>query len=215
VWIVVAPLIGLALWRLARERKSGGPLWIFLALIFLTVLACALVLRPSFFSPRYFLVILPFVYVTAAILLARMVRTRAGLMALWAVLALFLAGQAHLYVKFLQVGRGQFTAALHYMMKHTSSPRLTVASNQDFRSAIELSYYAPRVLGNGQLEYVRQESHPSFQPDWYIFHAEGYEPPGPAVLRMPDQSTWYRVAYFGASELSGQAWTIYSPHPAN
>jgi len=212
VWILVLPLIGLSLWRLAMERKSDEPLPILLSLIFLTVLVGAFVLRSPFFVPRYFLVVLPFVYVAVATLLARLVGTRTGRIALGAVLALFLAGQAHLYVKFLQLGRGQFTAALQYMMTRTPSRQLTVASNQDFRSEIELAYYAPRVLSNRQLVYVTQESHASSKLDWFVLHEEGYEVPGPAAFREPGQPTWFRVAYFGASELSGQAWTIYS-HP--
>jgi hypothetical protein len=133
--------------------------------------------------------------------------------ALTAVLALFLAGQARLYENFLQVGRGQFTAALQYMMAHTAAPGVNVASNQDFRSAIELSYYAPRVMGKRQLWYVTHDSRASLQPDWYILHQEGYETPGPATLTTPGQPPWHRVAYFGASELSGQAWSIYSHQP--
>jgi hypothetical protein len=213
VWIALFPLIGMIVWQLAKEQKSGEPLPILLALIYLMPLVCVLLLRPVFFSPRYFLVILPFVYVSAATLLAQLARTRTGRMALAAVLALFLAGQTNLYANFLQVGRGQFTAALQYMMKHTPSPRVSVASNQDFRSTVELAYYAPRVLGNQQLLYVPLESRASTQPDWYILHEEGYETPGPLVLIAPGQPTWYRVAYFGASELSGQAWTIYGHQP--
>lgn len=213
VWIVLAPLIGLIGWQVEAERKSGDPLWILLALIYLTPLGCVVLLQPTFFSPRYFLGILPFVYVSAAMLLARLVRTRAGRMALAVLLALFLAGQSYLYVKFLQVGRGQFTAALQYMMTRTPSPQLTVASDQNFRSTIEFAYYVPRVLGNRQLLYVQWESRASLQSDWYIVHGEGYDPPGRPTLNQPGPLTWYRVAYFGASELSGQAWTIYSHQP--
>ena len=210
IWIVVVPLMGLILWQLAAERKSQEPLSLFLPLIFLMPLLCALLLQPAFFSPRYFLVILPFVYVSLAMLLARLVGTRTRRIALTALLALFVAGQARLYSRFLQVGRGQFTVALEYIMTHTTSPQLSVASNQDFRSRVELAYYAPRVLRDRSLLYVLPESRASVEPDWYILHQEGYETPGPAVINIPGQPSWYRVAHFAASELSGQAWTLYS-----
>ena len=132
-----------------------------------------------------------------------------------AVLALFVAGQAFLYAKFLSVGRGQFTAALRYMMSHTTQPRIVVASNQDFRSEVELAYFAPRVLRNHQLVYLTRENHASFQPDWYILHQEGDQAPGPSTLNVSGQPTWYRAAYFGAAELSGQAWTLYTRQPGN
>jgi len=212
-WIVIALLAGLAVWQLVAEQKAGEPLALLLGLIYLMPFLCAVLIQPEFFSPRYFLVILPFAYVAPAMLLARLVGTRQRRMVLGAVLALFLAGQAHLYFNFLRVGRGHFAEALEYMMKHSPSPRVTVGSNQDFRSSVELAYYAPRVLRNRQLVYVPQENHASFQPDWYILHEEGYEAPGPAVLNAAGDPAWYRVAYFGAAELSGQAWTIYSRHP--
>ncbi|MGA9039368.1 MAG: hypothetical protein WB421_02430 [Terriglobales bacterium] len=213
VWIVLAPLMAFAVWQLAGERDAEQPLAMLLTMIYLLPLLCVLLMRPAFFSPRYFLVILPFVYVTAAMLLARLVPTRTGRIALLAVLALFLAGQAHLYANFLQVGRGQFSAVLREMAAQTPAPQFRVASNQDFRSSIELAYYAPRLLRNQLLLYIPRDSQAPVQADWYILHQEGYEPPGPAVLNVPDQPTWYRVAYFGASELSGQAFTIYRHQP--
>jgi hypothetical protein len=212
-WIVAGLLVALAIWQLAAEKKTDEPLALLLALIYLMPFLCALLIQPEFFSPRYFLVILPFAYAAPARLLARLVRTRLRRVALAAVLALFLAGQVHLYFNFLRVGRGHFTEALEYIVNHSPSQRVSVASNQDFRSSVELAYYAPRLLRNRQLVYVPQDSHPSFQPDWYILHEEGYQAPGPAVLDTAGDPNWYRVAYFGASELSGQAWTIYSHRP--
>jgi hypothetical protein len=213
VWIVAALLMGLIGWQLAAERKSEEPLAVLLTMIYLVPVLCVVIMQPSFFSPRYFLVILPFLYVPAAMFLGRLVNPRKGRIALVVVLALFLAGQVYLYAEFLQVGRGQFTAALQYMIAHTQSSQLKLASDQDFRSSVELAYFAPKVLSNQQLLYVTRDSRASIEPDWYIVHKEGYEAPGPAELSVRDQPTWYRVAYFGASELSGQAWTVYSHQP--
>src|SRR5208283_330955 len=52
VWIVWAPLIGLIAWQLKQERKSGEPLAVLLALIYLVPLICVLLMRPSFFAAR-------------------------------------------------------------------------------------------------------------------------------------------------------------------
>jgi uncharacterized membrane protein len=62
VWIVLLPLLGLTVWQLAAMRKSGDSSWNLLALIYVMPMVCMLFLRPAFFSPRYFLVIVPFVY---------------------------------------------------------------------------------------------------------------------------------------------------------
>ena len=213
VCVVLVPLIGLTIWQLTAESKAKEPLAILLALIYLVPLACMLLLQPAFFSPRYFLVVVPFLYVPVAMLLARLVRRRSGRIALAGLLALFLAGQMYLYAHFLRVGRGQFTAAIEYILAHNSSAQLSLSSNQDFRSSVELSYFAPRLLHDRHLVYVPRDRQGSAPTDWFILHQEGYEASGPATLKQPGQPTWYRTAYFGASELSGQAWTIYSHQP--
>lgn len=216
VWVVMLPLAGLIVWQLAKEQKKGEILPMLLAPIYLVPVVFVFLLNPSFFSPRYLLVILPFIYVYGAVLLARLLESRMGCIAFVAVLALFVAGQSYLYSRFLQVGRGQLTTALEYISSHSASPLISVASNQNFRSAIELGYFAKRVLKNGQtLFYVSPEDLRFVQPEWYILHEEGSDPAGPAVLKESGRPTWQRVAYFGASELSGQAWTIYRRLPAN
>jgi hypothetical protein len=146
-------------------------------------------------------------------LLARLTRLRFGRSLLALAVALFMAGQAHLYMQFLRVGRGQPTAGLQYMIGHTPSKSLRLESNQDFRAIMELSYYAPRVLKDRDLSYITFQNQGKFPADWYIVHSEGFDAPGPAVLQLPGQPAWYRAAYFGASELSGQAWTIYGHQP--
>jgi len=213
VWILLLPLVGLIVWHLLREKKSGEPLSILLAAIYILPLLCTLAMRPTFFSPRYFLVVLPFFYVSLAMLLGQLARVRGGRFVVVSLLILFFAGQARLYVELLQVGRGQYRSALTYMMAHTTSADVTVASNQDFRSHIELAYYVPRVMGTRQLLYGPAEGSRSFQPEWYILHQEGCEAPGPERWTGPGQTQWHRAAYFGASELSGQAWTIYQRLP--
>jgi hypothetical protein len=212
VWFLALPLVLVIIGRLVQEEKAGEPLAVLLALACLLPPLGALLLQPSFFSPRYVLVILPFLYAAIAIVLARLGATRTGRIALTGLLALFLAGQASLYAGFLRVGRGDFRGALEYIVRHTSEPRIIVASSQDFRAGVELSYFAPRVV-NKQLLYVQGDNR-ALAPDWYILHQEGYEAPGPEVLNTPGQPAWYRRAYFGAAELAGQAFTIYSHQPA-
>lgn len=215
VWIVLLPLAAVILRQLREEKKTGEPLWILLAGIYVVPLLCTLAIRPTFFSPRYFLVVLPFFYASLAMLLARLARVQTGRLAVALLLVIFFAGHMRLYAQFLQVGRGQYGAALTYMMAHTNSDDVTVASNQDFRSRFELAYYVPRVMGRRQLLYGPAEGKGSFQPEWYILHEEGYEAPGPEQWVGPGQTQWHRAAYFGASELSGQAWTIYRRQAAS
>lgn len=215
VWIPMAPLIVLIARQLRIENESGATLPMLIAPIYLIPLVGVVFVRPLFFSARYFLVILPFIYVYLAILLARLTGSRMGRIALFAILALFLAGQGSLYRTFLQLGRGQIRAALEYMSDQTTAPEISVTSNQDFRSAVELSYFSPRVLKDRQLLlYVTAGRDRSLlKPEWYIMHEEGSDAPGPAVLTEAGRPIWRRAGYFGASELTGQAWTLYHRRP--
>ena len=214
IWIPMLPLIGLVVWQLAVEHKSGSTLPTLIAPIYLVPLVAVVLVRPQFFSPRYLLVILPFIYVYIAILLARLTGSPIGRLALATLLSLFLAGQAFRYRTFLQLGRGQFRAALEYISDNTTGSEISLSSNQDFRSAVELRYYAPRVLKDRHLLfYVSADDRRFVKSEWYLIHEEGSDSPGPAFLAQSDRPLWRRVAYFGASELSGQAWTLYRRLP--
>jgi hypothetical protein len=80
-------------------------------------------------------------------LLARLLEVRAGRTVLTVVLALSVAGQAYLFLHFLRVGCGQISAGLQYMITHTPSPAIRVASNQDFRALTELNSLLPEPAG--------------------------------------------------------------------
>jgi len=214
ILLFAVPLVLLIAWQLNTFRRQHNPLWPLLTLILLTPIACAFVFQPSFFSPRYFLVEVPFLYLTIALLLTRLSLTRTTQMLSVGVLVLFITAQSRLYIHFLAEGRGQFTTALQFIAAHTQGPFINIASSQDFRATVELSYFAPKTLGRSRpISYIRQNDQSFFSPDWYILHAEGYDPEGPSTLSFPDQPPWFRVAWFPASELSGQAWTLYSHHP--
>ena len=209
--IVLVPLALICLLQVVELREAGDAMWLLMMLIYAVPVVCILLLKPAFFSPRYFLVVVPFVYVPVAMMLERLSKNRMAPATLTVVCGIFLVAQGYLYTKFLEVGRGQFSEALHFVLERTPTPLL--ASNQDFRAAVELSYFAPRVPGGKGIAYLTARNPGHLTPDWYIVHGEGYEEPGPATLDFPNGTRWYRAAYFGASELSGQALTIYRHGP--
>jgi hypothetical protein len=202
------PLLLLILLELWRRRSNGDSL--VLLLVMLTPIGCALTLRSSFFFPRYFLFTVPFLYFGLVLLLERLSAVRLGKLIVPALIALFLIGQSFLYGSFLKVSRGQITMALREKAAETPKTIMTIASKQDFRGSAECRYFQDAVPGKKILFL------PAGDPsaDWFVLHREGYEPPGPPQYVYLG-TTWYRVGYFGASELSGQAWTVYSARQAN
>ncbi|MGN6367928.1 MAG: hypothetical protein ACTHN5_06670 [Phycisphaerae bacterium] len=206
VWILLVPVIGVVGWQVWRWVREGDWLGSAVGLVVVGPVVCAFFVTPAFFSPRYFLVIVPFVYLAAAVWGVRVMRGRwmwvgVGLM------GLFLAGEGAMYWEFLEVGRGGVMAGLRYIAASTPGPFLNVASSVDFRGQVEVLYYRG-ITGKRPVSYIKHEDVGFFVPDWYIVHSEGYDAEGPARLKA-DGFEWERVKYFGASELSGQAWTVY------
>ena len=119
-------------------------------------------------------------------------------------------GKGVLFGRFLEVGRrGNVLGALQFMADRTAGPFVNVASSQDLRGLTEVQYFrrgrgvvGKRVLyvGAGDLGWV--------EPEWYVVHSEGFDPEGAERVEARGM-VWERVGYFGAAELSGQAWTVY------
>ena len=82
----------------------------------------------------------------------------------------------------------------------------------DFRGSVECRHFQDAVPGK-KILYVLSSDVASNIHDWFVIHREGYEPPGPPQFDF--FTTWHRVGFFGASELSGQAWTVYSARGPN
>ena len=204
-WILGVPLFILAAAAIYRLYRTDDSSWLFFA--FTTFFPPLFLLLPlSLVSLRHLLVFLPFWYLIIAIAVQRFPRAvqLAGL-------GLFVIGNLFLYSQFLPVGRGQFTKAILFMDQNTSAPIITVSSDQDFRAGIELDFYQ-HILPPGRVRLVPNGQHTSEPSEWAIFHSEALAPP------LLDKFVWgkmiaTKVAYYGCSELSGQAWTIYHLTP--
>jgi hypothetical protein len=211
--IAISVLLLVLIIREVWRRRSNGDSLVLL-LVMLTPIGCALTLRSSFFVPRYFLFTVPFLYFGLALLLDNLSAVRFGKFIVPVLIAFFLIGQSFLYANFLKVGRGQITTALRVLKAaETPNPTVSITSNQDFRGSVECRYFQDGVPGKKILYLVSSELG-NITPDWFVIHREGYQPPGPPQFVLLG-TTWYRAGYFGASELSGQAWTVYSAHRVN
>ncbi len=205
VWLIGVPLLFVAAATIFRLYKRGDQSWI---LFLLTVIfpPAFMQLSLAMISVRYFLVFLPFWLLLFAISMEYWPRSLQFL-----VVGLFIAGNLLLYSQFLPVGRGQYVAALQFLDKNTHSPVITINSDQDFRAGIELDFYQ-RLFPPGRIRFIPNGEHTSEPAEWAIFHSDGISPP------WPDNFIWGRntatkAVYFGCSELSGQAWTIYHLAP--
>ncbi len=213
VLVVLVPVAGVIVWQLVRMVRRGEVTWVIVGLILVMPVVCAVVLKPAFFSPRYFLVIVPFLYFPVAMVVSGWMerpKARGVFAAGVAVLGIFVVGEFRVYMEFLRMGRGEPSKALRYISQQTGTPFINIASSQDLRAQVELAYFGPKIFGKKRpVSYIRQQDQTFFSPEWYILHSEGFDPEGPERLELPDQPVWRRVGYFPAAELSGQAWTVY------
>ncbi len=207
IWLLGAPAVILAVREVWKLHQAGQDNWLFFALILAIPPLCLAVIRlkapQSYISLRYFLVFVPFWLLLLAIALHRLRRHL-----LIALLGLFVAGNATLYARFLSVGRGQYSEALRFIARNTTGPTIAIASDQDFRAGVELDYYQRVLPPNQKLRYITNSNLGHELPQWVIMQSEALDPPLPATLVI-DTTSYSKVAYYGCSELAGQAWTIY------
>jgi len=203
VGILAAPLAALGSWTLLRMRRLGDRSWIFFAVLLILPVFFLLAVHPEVTFPRYFMVIVPFAYLLLA-LAGSNLRPM-----IWSVLlAIFVAGNLYLYASFLRVGRGDFSSALSTIVRRTQPKTIVIASDNDYRSGIELEYYQRQLPPGRELVFVQHEQLRQATPEWVVLHREALDPATPTTLVQGDKQ-WEKIASFPCSELSGQVWVLY------
>jgi hypothetical protein len=186
----------------ARER---GRAWIFYAVLFGAPAVLLLVRPPVYLFPRYFLVLVPFMYRLVAGALAGWMGTRRGRVSAAVVGGLWVVGEVLLNAGFLAVGRGNPSAAVAYMSTHTAGADIAITSVDRARALVELAYFN-RLLPAGK-RFVFLEDASQGSPRWLLLHGE----PGAAAPRRQvlDGVTWVKAGQWDASPVSGQVWVVY------
>ncbi len=191
--------------------KRGDDLWLLhLITIVLAPLLVMGLMRPDVVAVRYLLIGIAFGLLLAANLLADAFRAGGArrILALTA-LAIFLAGNAVHTWRFLELGRGGFSAALRYMAEHSRGRRIVVGSDQDFRNATVLRFYASRLPPGKTLEYRKRRDWPAGGPEWFVAH-HGQRPAQPArTLALASGERFELVAEFDHAAISGFYWALY------
>jgi hypothetical protein len=206
-WLVAAGVMGCVVWHAWWLRKNRDDRW-WMALVVVGIfMAFLAIVQPKFVFPRYLLVLLPFLYWPMAELLGRAGTRLTKLLAAGAVV-LLVGANMNLYAAFVAVGRGNPSAAVMLIDAHSAGPVVVVRIDYEFRAKVELGYYKKLVPPPRELVYVPPADWGKVRAEWMIVHGEGTDEVPPATLGMGGE-VWKRAAYYGSSELSGQAWTVY------
>jgi uncharacterized membrane protein len=203
----VAAILIIEIVRMARNRE---PEWIFYTtVIFIAPALASLAWRQPFVYPRYFAIVAPFVVLLTARFLARAWKegdpARIGCVMF---LALVLWGDARRFAELRFPGRGQYLAAIDYMLAHSNGP-LTITSHQDRRNELTLDFYRRYFPTDRSIEYVKQDQVAEKHPQWLLIDCLSDTPPQSSERTTADGSRYRLARVFRYSGLSGFDWWIY------
>lgn len=170
-----------------------------------------LLTRPAFLYERYLLISGLFFALLLAHALATLAASgrRAAAIA-WCVLALMLAGHAVSIVHLLRDGRGQYGAALRFIIAATPADGrpILIASDHDYRNLKLIVHFRPRIPGGRRLRYVAQRDLGATGADWFLVHSPS--DPKPRDQRFTIDGAGYTLrATFPTAPLSGFHWFIF------
>jgi hypothetical protein len=200
-------VIGVNYLRRAREGQ-----WLF----FLSVLLIAPAMLLGFTYPhnfyfRYFLVSFPFFLLLSSHLICvgwqRFGNSQRGLLALG--VAVFLAGNVQRDYFLLKIGRGQYSAAIEYMLRQTPRGQVRVGSDHDFRNRTVLEFYASRLPDGDRLSYVDQPHLAQSPPEWFLLHSQNLAYVPPAQIGVDKAGAYSLVKRYGFAGVSGWSWFLY------
>lgn len=195
---------------LRRLSNAGVRSWVYFSAAIVAPVILILARRSDWVYVRHFLIGTVFALTAVAMLLAAL--WRGGRRALVAVLVAGYVGLNGWHIVELAVrGRGQYRAAIKYIVDHTPGSTITIGGDQDFRIGTELSYYLPAELGLKRATYVAHTEWPAKGPQWLIAQRESSEPVLPAdeQIRDPAGNEFELAEIFPSAPLSGLHWYVY------
>lgn len=211
--MTMAALIAASLASEFRLDRARGAM--FLTAIFVAPGLVLIVTGHAFIYPRYFLVPMLFGYVAVGLLFSRWYEAgRIGRSAVLLLLAGFVACNLAPIVKLIRQGRGEYSAAVHWMAAHTVNPAVTVASDHDWRNGLLISFYAGRdsqtySASGKDLMYIPRELYSAQGTEWYMLHSFSGDAPHPDSFTDPYGNKYELVQVFPAGSISGWTWWLY------
>lgn len=207
--VPLAVAAGLLLAWDTRERwRAGSDSFVFFPVAIVVLPFLVLVTRgTSVLAPRYFIVNIAFLLLPWSAAIAQWMHRRRALGTV--ALALVVAGNLVPAIRFIELGRGQYSAALSYIASHTPGREITIGSDHDVRNGRMLAYYALWLRSGQSVRYVLHADRDPNAPHWLILHSFD-QPPAPRQALVVKSGAAYRLRktfpYWGPS---GFHWFVY------
>lgn len=211
---VVAPVLVLLLVALGSTVLSlqRDMRWIFFpAVLVISPALLLLVTSPKYLYFRYFIVFFPFLILLLAYLVGRCCHCSPKLWRwlAFAVLTALLVGQAPRDYLLLKLGRGQYSAALEFIAEQSSGRNVLIGSDNDFRNRMVFDFYAPYVVGGGNLRYVNQPQWRSKPPDWILVHSFDVSDLSQRRAVVKGVGDYWLTKEYKFSGISGWSWLLF------
>jgi len=211
--IITAVLIAIAVAGEFRLNRPRGVLYLVAILVAPTLVLA--VRSHEFLYPRYFLVPMLFGYVAIGCQLARWFQLgRTGRNAVVTLLAVYVGCNLVPVVRLIELGRGQYTAAVRWLAEHTPGPIVEVNGDHDFRNPLVAQYHAARLpefnpATGKRLVYFKVAQVPPQGTEWLLRHTFDGDNPLPAELTDRLGVRYELKKSFPAGSISGWDWWVY------
>ena len=205
--LVVGVVVGIGLLRTAED----GDDFKFLLLVILLPVIQMVIARPQFMFVRYFLFAIVFSQLLAGYAIAELLRCRRlGQLGYTILMVLFVSANMLHYSRLLEHGRGQYLAALEFMVASHDDDPLTISGdhNHGLRKLVE--FYSTYLRTTSKVAYYDVDDWPAEGPNWLILHQYGHTPADAFDDEYVIQGHTYRLQrVFDTAILSGWRWHCY------
>ena len=206
---MVAGVTAVGTFQLYRERSAQ---WIFFPVVLFVAPAVLItVTQPTYLYFRYFIVCIPFFYILLGYLLAGYYRsgskTIKGIIV--CCLALFVLAQGQRIVPLLRLGRGNYSAAVEYIIANSAKEDVGIGSDHDFRNKVLLAFYTGLLSGQHRFYYVDQPDWKRSAPDWMITHSWDPTLRPPKRLSIPGVGKYRFAQAYRSAANSGWHWFLF------
>lgn len=191
--------------------RNGTDEWLFhLMTIFVAPVVISVVMQQKYLYPRHFLVCWIFALLLVNHAMVQLVRWKPAGKGVFAVLLLaILAGNAIPIARLIDVGRGQYQAALTMISEQTEGPMITLGSDHPFRNPMLISFYQRRLPNLKPIAYAPREQWPETGTEWFIVHQFARDEKPDSSMTDGAGNRYQLAGEFPYAGLSGWKWAVY------
>jgi hypothetical protein len=205
---IVAGAMACAVRFIWRDNPAFASFYV-MAVLILPIVGLAAT-RFTMAVPRYFILTAALCLVLAGYLLTRAWGAgRISRFACAACIVLFVIGNGVHTARLFAFGRGQYRAALQYVLDESTGASVIIASDHDFRNGLVIAHHAPTLSSGDRITYSSNARSAGPSIGWFFAHRlDGEKQTPPAELH--DSANLYRWRRtFGHAALSGWDWDLY------